>query len=66
MTGAMEKSLNGTYTHMLRKAQNVHWSSNPTNEVLYGELPAIIMHRIKILQVNVKVSVIGNVLFFFL
>ena len=41
MTGAMEKSLNGTYTRMLRKIQNVHWSSHTTNEVLYGELPAI-------------------------
>ena len=41
MTGAMEKSLNGTYMRMLRKIQNVHWSSHTTNEVLYGELPKI-------------------------
>ena len=28
MTGAMEKSLNGTYTRMLRNIQNMHWSSH--------------------------------------
>ena len=38
---SMEKSLNGTYTRMLRKALNVHWSSHTTNEALYGKLPAV-------------------------
>ena len=41
MNDAMEKSLNGTYTRMLRKALNIHWSSHTTNEELYGELPAV-------------------------
>ena len=41
MNDTMEKSLNGTYMRMLRKALNVHWSSHTTNEVLYGELPAV-------------------------
>ena len=37
----LEKQLNGTYTRMLRKALNIHWSSHTTNEVLYGELPRV-------------------------
>ena len=41
MTVALEKSLNGTYTRMLRKALNVHWSSHTRNEELYGDLPAV-------------------------
>ena len=41
MNSAMEKSLNGTYTRMLRRALNVHWSSHTPNEELYGELPAV-------------------------
>ena len=41
MNVAMEKSLNGTYTRMLHKVLNVHWSSHTTNEVLYGKLPTI-------------------------
>ena len=38
---AMEKSLDGTYTRMLRKALNVHWSTHTTNEQLYGDLPLV-------------------------
>ena len=41
LTEADEKSLNGTFTRMLRKAVNVHWSAHMTNEVLYGKLPAL-------------------------
>ena len=41
LTEAMESSLNGTYTRMLRKAMNVQWSSHTTNEQLYGDLPAV-------------------------
>jgi len=37
----MEKSLSGTYTRMLRKALNVHWSSHTTNDEVYGELPRL-------------------------
>ena len=41
MTEAQEKSLNGTYTRMLRKALNVHWKSHMTNVQLYGSVPAV-------------------------
>ena len=41
LTEALEKSLDGTYTRMLRKAQNIHWSSHTPNEVLYGKLPKV-------------------------
>lgn len=37
----LEKSIDGTYTRMLRKALNVHWSTHTTNEVLYGKLPKV-------------------------
>ena len=36
-----ERILNGTYTRMLRRVMNVHWSSHTTNEQLYGELPVL-------------------------
>ena len=35
------KSLDGTYTRMLRKALNIHWSSHIPNQQLYGDLPAV-------------------------
>ena len=41
LTKAMEKQLNGTYTRMLRKAVNVHWSSKITNKELYRCWPAL-------------------------
>ena len=41
MTDTMEKSLSSTYTRMLRKALNVHWSSHTTNKELYGKLPRV-------------------------
>ena len=41
LTESMEKSLNGTYTRMLRKVLNVHWSSHTPNERLYGNLPRV-------------------------
>ena len=41
LTESMEKSLNGTYTRMLRKVTNVHWSSHTPNEELYGNLPRV-------------------------
>ena len=41
MSKSMEKSLNGTYTRMLRKALDVHWSSHTTNAQLYGNLPRV-------------------------
>ena len=41
LTAAEEKSLDGTYTRMLRKATNTHWSSHTTNKALYGKLPVL-------------------------
>ena len=41
LTEAMERSLDGTYTRMLRKALNVHWSSHTPNDELYGNLPRV-------------------------
>ena len=41
LTEAQERALDGTYTRMLRKAQNIHWSSHITNKELYGTLPAV-------------------------
>ena len=41
VTPQMERSLNGTYTCMLRKVLNVKWRSHTTNAELYGELPPV-------------------------
>ena len=41
LTSAMETSLDGTYTRMLRKVFNVHWSERITIETLYGKLPRL-------------------------
>ena len=41
LTEKMEKKLDGSYTRMLRKALNVHWSSHTTNEELYNKLPKV-------------------------
>ena len=41
LTKSMENALDGTYTRMLRKALNVHWSDRVTNESLYGKLPIL-------------------------
>ena len=41
MTETMEKSLSGTYTRMLQKAMNIHWSSHTTNNELYRNLPRV-------------------------
>jgi hypothetical protein len=41
LTNAMEKALDGSYTRMLRKALNVHWSERMTNVTLYGPLPKL-------------------------
>ena len=38
LTDALERSLDGTYTRMLRKALNIHWSSHTPNDELYGSL----------------------------
>ena len=41
MTETLERSLNGTYTRMLRAVLNIHWSTHTSNEVLYGKLPLV-------------------------
>ena len=41
LTKKMEKSLDGTYTRMLRMAKNVSWKQHMTNEELYAGLSKI-------------------------
>ena len=41
LTKTLETELNGTYTRMLRAAQNVHWSQRMTNVDLYMNTPPI-------------------------
>lgn len=41
LTKALEKSLNGTYTRMLRIVKGVSYAQKLTNKVLYGELPLL-------------------------
>ena len=41
LTETQEKSINGTYTRMLRKAQNRHWRNHVSNKELYGDLPPV-------------------------
>ena len=33
--------LDGTYTNLLRRVQNIHWNQHPTKERIYGDLPPI-------------------------
>jgi hypothetical protein len=41
LTVAQTRSLDGTYTRLLRKALNVHFSAHMTNVELYGEIPRV-------------------------
>ena len=41
MTKAREKSLDGTYTKMLRMVLGVSWKVNVSNDVLYEKLPKL-------------------------
>jgi len=41
LTKALEKSLDGCYTRMLRAAMNISWRQHMSNEELYGELPRV-------------------------
>ena len=50
ITTAKETALDGTYTRMLRKAMNIHWSSKTTNKVLYGFMEACQQLVIKLPQ----------------
>ena len=38
---SQQKSLNRTYTRMLRKALNISWKEHFTNKNLYGKLPLV-------------------------
>ena len=41
MTETQGRSLNGTYTRMLVKVLNIHWSAHVTNEKLCDKLPPV-------------------------
>ena len=41
LTATLAKSLDGKYTKMLRRIQNISWRSHMTNKSLYGNLPKI-------------------------
>ena len=41
LTKALTKSLDGTYTRMLRKVQNISWRDHINNARLYGNIPPI-------------------------
>ena len=41
LTQSVENALDGTYTRMLQKIQNVSWCHHMTNQELYGSLPQI-------------------------
>ena len=41
LTATTEKSLDGTYTRMLRSALNIPWNSFTTNDEVYGQLPRV-------------------------
>ena len=37
----MEDRLDGTYTRLLMRVQNISWKSHPTKKQIYGDLPSI-------------------------
>jgi len=41
MSRKMERSIDGCYTNLLRRVQNLHWEDHPTLGVIYGSLPRI-------------------------
>ena len=41
LTLKQQQRLDGTYTNLLRRVQNIHWSSHATLEEIYRELPPI-------------------------
>ena len=53
LTKSMEKSLDGTYTRMLRMVLNVSWREHMTNAESYGTLPKI---TIKIRERRLKLA----------
>ena len=47
LTKKLEKTIDGTYTRMLRAVLNVSWKSHPTKARLYGPLPPV-SHTIRL------------------
>ena len=41
LTKQEEKSLDGTYTRMLRMVKNIYWNEHISNDQLYGSLPKV-------------------------
>ncbi len=41
LTKKLEKSIDGCYTRMLRKALNISWRQHMSNKELYGEIPQV-------------------------
>ena len=41
LTQKNHKQMDGTYTNLLRRVQNIHWNEHPTKERIYGDLPPI-------------------------
>ena len=47
LTTRQQKRLDGTYTNMLRRVQNIHWSEHATLEHIYGDIPPLSQKVIK-------------------
>ena len=41
LTRRTQRRLDGTYTNLLRRVQNIHWYEHATKERIYGNLPPI-------------------------
>ena len=41
LTSKQQKRLDGNYTNMLRRVQNILWSEHATIQTIYGKLPRI-------------------------
>ena len=41
LTSKQQKRLDGTYTNLLRRVQNIHWTQHATLKDIYGKLPKI-------------------------
>ena len=41
LTQKNQKRLDGTYTNLLRRVQNIHWNEHPTKKRIYADLPPI-------------------------
>ena len=46
LTTRLERKLDGTYTLLLRKAQNICWKQHPSIRDIYGDLPRV-SHRLR-------------------